>query len=257
MPDNAEMKPVLQPALTVLLRELALVEIPQAATSLRNHEIHVWHRQLQPSADEVERLAPLLSPDELERAGRFRFEKLRNEFISARGTLRALLASYLGRSPASVRFVYSAHGKPALADNQMLEFNLSHTEGMVIFAFALNRKIGVDVEKIRRDFKVEEIAERFFSVAERLALREIPEPGRYQAFFCCWTRKEAYIKARGEGLSHPLHQFDVSLAPGQAAALTATRPDATEANRWSLWDLAVSPDHAAALVAEKQDRSGR
>ncbi|MBZ5723300.1 MAG: 4'-phosphopantetheinyl transferase superfamily protein [Acidobacteriia bacterium] len=224
---------------------------PAAIAPLREREIHVWHGSLQPSPAEVAGLAQLLSPDELERADRFHFEKNRSEFIFARGTLRTLLGSYLGVAPADLRFAYSPHGKPSLDDRKTVDFNISHTEGMVVFAFARSRRIGVDVEKVRRDFDVEEIAERFFSVAERLALREIPEPQRYPAFFHCWTRKEAYIKARGEGLSHPLHQFDVSLAPGKPAALLGTRPDAEEAKRWSLWDLAISPEHAAALAAEE------
>src|SRR5258708_4784297 len=151
MLDDAEMRPALQTVRVVLLRELGSAANPPASASLREQEIHVWHARLQPSAAEVAHLAPLLSPDEQERAERFRFERLRNEFVFARGTLRVLLGSYLGRSPAELRFDYSPQGKPSLADNHTLEFNLSRSEGMVAFAFALNRKIGVDVEKVRHE----------------------------------------------------------------------------------------------------------
>jgi 4'-phosphopantetheinyl transferase len=243
------MKVALQPVPAVMMYQCCAGLGPTDVTPLRDEEIHVWHGPLQPSHAEVAHLAQCLSLDELERAERFRFEKNRNEFIFARGLLRTLLGCYLGSSPADLRFAYSPHGKPGLSGKNTLDFNLSHTDGMMVLAFARHRKIGVDIEKVRRDFKVEEIAERFFSVAERLALREIPEPERYAAFFRCWTRKEAYIKARGEGLSHPLHQFDVSLEPAQAAALLGTRPDAAETKRWSLWDLAILPDYAAALAA--------
>jgi len=123
---------------------------------------------------------------------------------------------------------------------------------MVVCAFARDRGVGVDVEKVRRDFNVEEIAERFFSVAERDALRGIPVHEKHEAFFRCWTRKEAYIKARGEGLSHPLHQFDVSLTPKDAAALLATRPDCIEAARWLLRDLPVTSGYLAALAVEAE-----
>ena len=243
------MKAALQPAPAVMMYRCRANLGPEDVAPLRNGEIHLWHGPLQPAPGEVAHLSRGLSPDELERAERFHFEKNRNEFMFTRGLLRQLLGFYLGNNPAALRFVYSPHGKPSLLDNNTLKFNLSHTDGMLVCAFARHREIGVDIERIRQDFKVEEIAERFFSMTERLALRELSALERYAAFFHCWTRKEAYIKARGEGLSHPLHQFDVSLAPGQAAALLATRPDPEEARRWALWDLAVSPHYAAALAA--------
>src|SRR5208283_6416 len=141
------------------------------------------------------------------------------------------------------------------ASSDTLDFNVSHTAGLALLAFARGRKIGIDVERIRRDFGTAEIAERFFSKAERAALRELPQEQRHEAFFRCWTRKEAFIKALGEGLSHPLDQFDVSLAPGQPAALLAARPHAEEVTRWSLWDLQVPGDYSAALAAESESSS--
>ena len=133
-----------------------------------------------------------------------------------------------------------------------LDFNLSHSAGIVLLAFARRRRIGIDIEAVRRDFSTTEIAERFFSPAERTALRQLPHGQRHQAFFRCWTRKEAFIKALGEGLSHPLDQFDVNLAPGEPAVLLATRPDATEAGRWALWNVPTAGNYAAALAIERK-----
>jgi len=256
------------------------------------HEVHVWVGSVASAAGYITQFQELLSDDENARASKFRFDKNRHEFIVSRGMLRTLLASYLGGSAAGLRFTYSAYGKPRLEEAKnpgILTFNLSHSDGVIVCAFARNREVGVDVEKMRQDFSTEEIAERFFSAGERIALRALPAEHRRQGFFNCWTRKEAYIKARGEGLSLPLHQFDVSLSPAEhrrqgffncwtrkeayikargeglslplpqfdvslspaePAALLRTRPDANEASRWSLHDLEVPPGYAAALAVE-------
>ncbi len=219
------------------------------------HDVHIWHTLADPEHLDVRRLQQLLSEDENIRAARFGFEKSRNEFVVSRGMLRLLLGCYLGVSSGCVRFTYSPHGKPSMVvplGEFAPSFSISHSDGMVVCAFARDRGVGVDVEKVRRDFNVEEIAERFFSVAERDALRGIPVHEKHEAFFRCWTRKEAYIKARGEGLSHPLHQFDVSLTPKDAAALLATRPDCIEAARWLLRDLPVTSGYLAALAVEAE-----
>jgi 4'-phosphopantetheinyl transferase len=226
-----------------------------APSKLTCDEIHVWRLDLSRGHSEVQRLRGLLSHDELERAARFRFDTDRNDFIVSRGTLRDLLGWYLGTAPSKLRFAYSEYGRPGLtADSSVgeVEFNVSHSGGVALLAFADRRKIGIDVEKVRRDFGTAEIAERFFSTVERAALRELPQARRHEAFFRCWTRKEAFIKALGEGLSHPLDQFDVSLSPTSPAELLATRPDAGEVRRWSMWNIQVPGDYAAALVAERQ-----
>jgi 4'-phosphopantetheinyl transferase len=222
---------------------------------LPHDEIHLWHQSLTWGFAFIESCSDLLSPDELQRAGRFRFVHDREEFIVCRGTLRILLGYYLNLPPKGLLLGYSEFGRPSLAANppeRDLEFNVSHSGDLALLAFASGRKIGIDVERVRRNFGTSEIAERFFSEAERAALRELPHEQRRQAFFRCWTRKEAFIKALGEGLSHPLDQFDVSLAPATPAALLATRPDAQEAKRWMLWDIRVPNDYAAALAAESK-----
>jgi 4'-phosphopantetheinyl transferase len=221
--------------------------------SLPRDEVHVWLAPLPAAAADIPLLSILLSSDEKERAERFRLKKHRDTFIFTRGTLRTLLANYLGVPPAGLHFAYAAHGKPFLAFSQTaptLAFNLSHTEGMAAFAFTRDRKLGIDVEKVRSDFEVEPIAERFFSLAELLALRNVPAEHRHEAFFRSWTCKEAYIKALGEGFSHPLHQFDVSASHAEPAALLHTRPDPAEAQRWCLQDVPLPPGHVAALAVE-------
>jgi 4'-phosphopantetheinyl transferase len=221
--------------------------------TLQDHEVHIWSIPLSDSDSGVRFYRGFLSPDELERASRFRFEPHRSQFVLTRGTLRSLLGTYLGISPRGISFQYSDHNKPAVQESgneQRIEFNLSHTEGTAVFAFTRGRRIGVDIEKLRSDFEADEIAERFFSYAERAALREIPAAHRYEFFFRVWTRKEAYIKALGEGLSHPLHQFDVSLT--DSAALLATRPDGSEARRWHLENLVLGPGFIAAAAVETE-----
>ena len=222
---------------------------------LDQHEFVVWYRHLGCPPSEVTRSKGCLSSDELERAARFRFDSDRNDYIVSRGTLRSLLGATLGIAPHEVRFTYSQYGKPSLdpgAPANGVNFNLSHSAGIVLLAFARRLRIGIDIEAVRRDFSTTEIAERFFSPTERTALRQLPHQQRHEAFFRCWTRKEAFIKALGEGLSHPLDQFDVNLAPGEPAALLATRPAATEAERWALWNVSVPGNYAAALAIERE-----
>jgi 4'-phosphopantetheinyl transferase len=237
----------------IVIRENRFAPGECVSAALASGEVHVWRQRLDLRSPELAQLRTLLSPDEAERAQRFRFGIDRDHFIVSRGTLRRLLAEYLGLAAASLQFVYSQYGRPTLtgeATSSPIEFNVSHSGGVALFAFAHNHRIGVDIEKLRRDFSTIEIAERFFSMAERSALRELPVHERHDAFFRCWTRKEAFIKALGEGLSHPLDQFDVAIGPKAPPTLLATRPEAGEATRWSLWDIAVPDGYVAALATE-------
>jgi len=171
---------------------------------------------------DAESLAGLLSADERERAGRFAFERDRRRYIVARARLRQLLGERLGAAPESLRFVYKPHGKPALArcpGQRDLRFNVSHCGEVAAYAFAEGREVGVDIEELRELPDADDIAMRFFSRRERGAYLRLPVRQRPQGFFNCWTRKEAFIKALGEGLSHPLESFDVSLVPGKPARL--------------------------------------
>jgi 4'-phosphopantetheinyl transferase len=230
---------------------------PREELTLSSAEVHVWRAALDPAASCVEQLQRLLSADELQRAARFHFSRDRRRFIVARGVLRDILSRYLSVPPAALEFCYSPYGKPALADGAIekgLRFNISHAHEMALFAVTCGHEVGVDIEYLHRTIACEEIAERFFSPRECASLRAVPEELKYQAFFNCWTRKEAYIKAHGEGLSLPLDQFDVSLAPGEPAALLATRGDPHDAWRWSLQALTPGAGYVAALVVEGQAR---
>jgi len=219
-----------------------------AVPVLQPDVVNVWIRSLQvpPFVDRA--CYELLSAEEQERAARYRMERPRKDFILTRGTLRSLAAAYLGTTPRDLSFRYSEYGKPILDGPFDLHFNVSHTDGLALIAFVRTHQIGIDVEKISPKPDARKLAERFFSVRERHSLEKLSGDELQAAFFRCWTRKEAYVKARGEGLSLPLHQFDVSLAADDSQALLATRPDASEAGRWTLRDLSTRPGYAAALA---------
>jgi 4'-phosphopantetheinyl transferase len=228
---------------------------PPAELTLSSAQVHVWRVGLEPDASSVEQLQRSLSADESQRAARFYFEPDRRRFIVARGALRDILGRYLGMPPSELGFCYSSYGKPALAHvpgEGRLRFNVSHSYELALVAVTRDREVGVDLEYLRLDIACEEIAAHFFSARERASLRALPAEVKHQAFFNCWTRKEAYIKAHGEGLSLPLDQFDVSLAPGEPAALLATRHDYRDARRWSLQALMPGPGYAAAVAVGGQ-----
>jgi 4'-phosphopantetheinyl transferase len=218
---------------------------------LDDGEVHVWRAGLDLERPRVQRLARTLSPDETARAARFHFEKDRDRFIASHGLLRSILGRYLGVAPGDVKFIQGAYGKPALAEPfaiDGIDFNMSHSEAVGLYAFARRRDVGIDVERGRADFATRDVAEKFFSPREVAELFGLPESLQCRAFFNCWTRKEAYIKARGMGLSLPLDQFDVSLLPGEPAELLHTSGDPTEASRWCLQELNAGAGYAAALA---------
>ena len=214
-------------------------------------EIHVWRVSLAQTESCLQSLQQTLSPDERTKADRFRFPKDRSQFIVSRGALRAILSRYLNISSHILRFDYNPYGKPSLIVGQggnTLRFNVSHSRGMALIAITKNRDIGVDLEGINPNFSCLEIAEKFFSPLENSVLLSLPEHLQATAFFTCWTRKEAYIKAVGKGLSIPLNQFDVSLAPGEPAALLNVEENPEEASKWSLIELFPSSDMVAAVA---------
>jgi len=213
--------------------------------------VHLWQRRLHAPAEEINAHYELLSREEQARALRFRVERPRSDFVLTRATLRLLLAHYVGSSPHEVHFRYGAQGKPVLDGDSSLCFNASHTDGLALMAFVKQRAIGVDVENVNRETEAKGLAERFFSEREQQALKSLAGNELQVAFFRCWTRKEAFIKAKGDGLSMPLHQFDVSVVPDERSALLATRPDPSEAGRWMLRDLPVRAGYAAALAVEE------
>lgn len=214
-------------------------------------EVHVWKADLALPSLEVARLAGLLDEAEARRASRFRFERDRAAFTAARAILRTLVGRYLGRRAEDVRFSYGSEGKPSLAgDPVSLTFNLSHSSGVALFAFARRRAVGIDIERVRDQPDLGELAERFFSPAEVAVFQGLPPAARMTAFFLCWTRKEAYIKARGGGLSIPLDTFSVSFGSGDPPALLESSLDPDEPSRWSFRDLGSDTQYAAAIAVE-------
>ena len=222
---------------------------PPSWPSLETGTVHVWRIALNQEDDRLERFRRTLEAGELERAGRFHFDKDRRHFIVARGFLRSVVARYLGSQPEALRFEYGAYGKPALGTEHTLRFNLSHSNEVALLAVSLDAEIGVDVEHIRADFASEDIARRYFSRAEVEVFNALPPEERVAAFFRCWTRKEAYIKAIGKGFSQSLSAFDVTLAPGIAPALLRAEDD--DASRWWMSDIEVGEGYAGALIVER------
>jgi 4'-phosphopantetheinyl transferase len=227
---------------------------PPESIDLLPDEVHVWRASLSVSPSQLQALSPILSADERQRAERFHFEKDRGAFIAGRALVRTLLGRYLHREPSQLEFHYGASGKPRLAgDESALRFNLSHSHGLALYAFSRARELGIDVEHIRSNADAEKIAGRIFSAQEVAVFRSLPARQREKAFFDCWTRKEAYIKAKGDGLTAALDAFSVSLSPREPAALRNVRDDATEVSRWSLRGLEPGPGYAGAIVAEGND----
>jgi len=220
---------------------------------LKNDNVDAWCVSLLMDASSLNSVRDFLAKDERMKADRLRFKRVRNNYIAARGLLRLILAAYLNQQPKHLEFQYGQHGKPALADELSrtgITFNMSHSHGMALYCVGLERQLGADIEKIREDMSFEKIAKRFFSSLEYEALQKLPDDQLKYGFFNCWTRKEAYIKAKGEGLSSLISRFAVSLAPGEPAALLDHQLDAGEVNRWSIMDLDVGPGYTAALAVE-------
>jgi 4'-phosphopantetheinyl transferase len=210
------------------------------------NEVHVWTARLDREAEELHDLEATLSPDERARADRFHFARDRQRFVAARGVLRTLLGKYLRQAPASLEFSYGPYGKPSLAGANAargLSFNLAHSAELAVYAISRQRNLGVDVERIKPESAGEDIARRFFSAREVGDLQTLPPEARVAAFFNCWTRKEAYLKATGMGLQTPLDSFSVSLWPGEPAQFLA----GVEA-RWHLAAFDPSEGYTGAVV---------
>ncbi len=223
---------------------------------LPENEVHLWRVDLDSLRESESCWQKILSADELARASRFRFAIDRRRFVVSRGVLRTIVGNYVGADPGSLTFSYSSKDKPCLGQPHSESgvcFNVSHSGAVILLASTRGRDIGVDVEQIRNDFDVEAIARRFFSPHEQKQLVALPKEERFEAFFRCWTRKEAYIKATGDGLSLPLHQFDVSIAVNDENALLATRPDESESGRWSLREVQAGTGYVAALCVRGRD----
>jgi 4'-phosphopantetheinyl transferase len=217
--------------------------------------IHVWSLPIDEEDTVVAPFEKLLRADEIERADAFRLDRLRHSFVLVRGVLRILLANYLRVSPAGIQLVYGAKGKPALSAPANVRFNVSHSGGLAVFAFAQGCELGIDVERIREVPDMQSIARHSFCPEEAVELMSLDANERERAFFLCWTRKEAYLKAVGDGLSAPLDSFRVTLQPGHAARFIHINHDMGAAEAWTLDDLRLAPDYAAGLAYRDTQRS--
>jgi 4'-phosphopantetheinyl transferase len=221
---------------------------PPASPSIEAGEVHVWRAWLDSPAPFALRLDRALSADERARAARLYFARDRRRFIAGRGLLRAILGGYLGVEPRRVRFEYGLGGKPRLRGAAAaLQFNLAHSHGLALYTVARGA-IGVDVERVRAMPDIERIAAGVLSARELAVFRGLPGPARLAAFFACWTRKEAYVKARGDGLARQLDRIDVSLAPWEPERRLLVEGAPREAERWSLRAVDAAPGYAAALA---------
>jgi medium-chain acyl-[acyl-carrier-protein] hydrolase len=228
-------------------REAGLADL-----QLREGDVHLWRIRLDPPLPAIDRLAESLSPDERERAARFMFDQHRHRFRAARGSLRQVLARYLHVSPAEIAFQIGPAGKPDLVSSlsSTLRFNLSHSGDLALIGVTLGRQIGVDVEHVRPMPNALGLAERFFAPGERQVLRELPEQEQVHAFFRCWTRKEAYMKACGLGLSLGLERFEVAFRPGATARLLHVEGQPNESLRWWLADIPAGHEYIGACAVE-------
>jgi 4'-phosphopantetheinyl transferase len=230
--------------------------IPPSDLTLLDDQVHVWQAALDQPPDVVDWLAETLSPDELARAERFHFARGRRRFIVSRGVLRTILGRYLRIDPRQVQFRYSSRGKPYLAEgmwDDALRFNLAHSHELAVYGVTRGREVGIDLERVRPLADAEGIVGRFLSTRENAEFRSLPESLKLEAFYNCWTRKEAYLKATGDGLGRALDTFDVSLLPGVPAALLHVDGDRAESARWALRTLAPGSEYVAALAVERDD----
>ena len=231
-------------------RKNQLTDLP-----LRDYEIHAWLACLEKSPYLIQKLATTLSSEEHKRAYRYRFEKDKIHFILSHGILRTLIGHYISKPADQLEFVREDHGKPRLRNEfgkQSIHFNFSRSGTIALYAFTRDQEIGVDVEKIRNVSDMELIVQHYFSKREKSEFFTLPECEKKTAFFNCWTRKEAYIKAIGTGLSHPLDEFDVSLNPREPPKLLGIKGDSEVVSQWEIFGFTPSSGYVAAIAIKNR-----
>lgn len=222
---------------------------PAEGPQVRHDEVHLWRAYLDLPLNRG--FGRCLSADEIQRAKRFHRVRDRQRYVAARGLLRSILSLYVGDDPENLRFTYGSHGKPALITSRSgvpidVQFNLSHSGGLALYALARGREVGVDVEEIRMIDDADAVSKRFFSGVECRALRSLPHRKRMAGFFRCWTRKEAYVKAIGIGLSHPLDSFNVW---DTDTPVLLRHPDEARMP-WRLYDVHPAEGFTGAIAVE-------
>lgn len=224
---------------------------PPAYFELSNKDMHIWQAALDSPGNRVQEFKEKLSLDERAKAERLRFERDRNRSVVRSGILRTILGFYTGTEPNEIRFRYGDRGKPRLCDafgRAGIHFNVSHSEGLALYVFTRDHEVGVDIERIRDIPEMEEIVEQFFSARENAIFRSLPRSKKRQAFFTCWTRKEAFMKVIGEGLFYPLNRFDVSFSPDEPSRLLSIDGDPEKASQWFMLSLKPAVGFIAALA---------
>ncbi len=216
--------------------------------------VDIWLASTDPAERQLRAYKALLSPAEIARLKKFRMEFKSREYIVTRGLLRQVLTKMAGLDIAGVEFDYCEHGKPSLAGHaggENVAFNVSHSHGVVLVALTLGGRLGVDLEKIRPKLEWRSLAQHYFSAVEVRALDGYPGATGLKAFFTCWTRKEAFVKALGGGLSYGLKEFDVSIDPDEAYAALTIRRKEEDASRWLVKNIPVPDTHVAALAIDR------
>ena len=224
---------------TQVVTGYTLAQLPQRLP-LANSEVQVWQLSLEPAPAFFTALYEILSADEHERAQRFHDEKDYQRFVVSHGVLRVLLGKYCDCAPQELAFSYLEHGKPILNGGYATQFNLSHSGSLAVFAFAAQHSVGIDVEYVKRELDYQALARRYFSVNEIAAMEATPEHNQKQKFFEYWTRKEALLKATGEGISRTLNQLDVT-----NSTLVINQSD------WMLQPLQLSMDYVGSVAIDQ------
>jgi 4'-phosphopantetheinyl transferase len=221
---------------------------------ISNLDVHLWLVAIDQLDGSLSRLSRMLSEDEFSRAESFYFDVDRKRFITRRGLLRIILSFYIGINPKEIQFSYGSYGKPYLStelDNGNIQFSLSHSDGLAIYAFTRGCRIGLDMEAMKELPDVEYIVACFFSPRENAIFRQLAPKLQQERFLQWWTRKEAYLKATGEGLTHPLNMVDIALGPDEPTQLL--HPGAhSKGSDWSLKVLSPAKHYVAAVVVESQ-----
>lgn len=225
-------------------------QTPSTFPVLKNQQVHVWCASLEYTDNQLNDFFALLNDEEQARAQRFHFLKDRHHFVAARGILKKLLGTYLKLAPQSLNFSYSAFGKPFLKEHPSLQFNLSHSNQMTLIAITLNYAVGIDIESMHRICDMDLIAQRYFSAREYEILKNLSNTEKTQTFYNGWTRKEAFLKAHGQGLSYSLDKVEVTMHPNETVKFLALHDAQENISEWSLYELAPLTQYASALVVK-------
>ncbi len=239
------------------MKNQEFISITSPKIKITDQDVHIWYASIGVYANRINNYLKIMSPEEISRAERFQFDQDKNRYIVGRGLLRIILSCYLNISPDGLEFCYNRYGKPdlsAICNNQNLQFNVSHSNNIIIYGITINRDIGIDIEHIQYINDADGIIQRFCSDSEKVQYHRVPENTKQLAFFLCWTRKEAFIKALGDGLTRPLDEFTVSLIPGLPVKLLSVKGGEKEAEKWSLQEITLNKDDYVAAVAVKGRR---